>query len=394
MTTDSDSSSKPSSTSDPNLETENSHAQQPLADVKKSFFRSQRLRFVEFNVENLFLYLDFVAPVVDGKPVAQSSAEFQHEGLSEKEWQMLTSSTVGNKPLAHVKAIARAVRAMDPDIMMLCEVGGIESLANFSKYFLNDEYEAHLIEGNSDRGIDLGYLTRRTLPFRYELESHKNRTLDFLYPHERESQEKGYKHLRSAKLSSHKFSRDVLELRVFENDEKQPCVVILLVHLKSQLDRTRIDPGGRDRRRAELEKLIQIADEIDQTYKRKVPLILTGDFNGSAALPKPDAEFAALYERTQLRDVLEVAGLPEDERFTYMQLSASRNRVGRNKQLDYIFVSPQLFPRVSKTETWSFRFQDETGRTMLLPRNLNEKKTLPSDHYPVICTLDPESEVP
>lgn len=357
-------------------------------NLKSTFFRSQKLRFVEFNVENLFLYLDFVNLSVDGKPA------FSHEGLTEKEWQMLTSSTVGNKPLAHVRAIAKAIRDMNPDIMMLCEVGGIESLANFSKYFLNDEYEAHLLEGNSDRGIDLGYLTRRSLPFRYELESHKHRTLDFLYPHERESQEKGFKHLRSAKLSSHKFSRDVLELRVFEGEEKSPCVVFLLVHLKSQLDRTRIDPGGRDRRKAELEKLIQIYDEIDQTYQRQVPIILTGDFNGSAALPKPDIEFAALYERTQLKDVLEVAGLPEDERFTYMQLSASKNRVGRNKQLDYIFVSPQLFSRVSKTETWSFRFQDETGRTRLLPRNLNEKKTLPSDHYPVICTLEPESEVP
>jgi Endonuclease/Exonuclease/phosphatase family len=353
-----------------------------------SFFRSQKLRLVEFNVENLFLYLDFVNTKGPG------GSNFSHEGLTEKEWQMLTTSTVGNKPLAHVRAIAKAVRDMNPDIMMLCEVGGIESLANFSKYFLNDEYEAHLLEGNSDRGIDLGYLTRRSLPFRYELESHKHRAIDFLYPHEKLSRETGYKHLGSARLSSHKFSRDVLEFRVFEGDSKSPCLIMLLVHLKSQLDRTRIDPGGRDRRRAELEKLIQIYDEIDQTHKRQVPILLTGDFNGCAALPKTDQEFKAIYEKTQLKDVLEVAGVPNDERFTYMQLSASRNRPGSNKQLDYIFLSPLLFPRVSKTESWVFRYQDAAGRTMLLPRNLNEKKTLPSDHYPVICTLEPETEAP
>lgn len=352
------------------------------------FFRSQTLRLVEFNVENLFLYLDFVNLTEGGKP------NFDFESLNEKQWQLLTTSTVGNKPLVHVRAVAKAIRDMNPDIMMLCEVGGIESLANFSKYFLNDEYEAHLIEGNSDRGIDLGYLTRRSLPFRYELESHKHRVIDFLYPHERLSQETGYKNLGSARHSSHKFSRDVLELRVFEGEAKTPCLIMLLVHLKSQLDRTRIDPGGRDRRRAELEKLVQIYDELNQRYKGLVPILLTGDFNGSAALPNPDTEFKALYARTELKDVLEVAGVPNDERFTYMQLSASRNRVGRNKQLDYIFVHPTLFPRVSKEDSWTFRFKDHMGRTMLLPRNLNEKKTLPSDHYPVICTLLPEPEAP
>jgi hypothetical protein len=34
------------------------------------------------------------------------------------------------------------------------------------------------------------------------------------------------------------------------------------------------------------------------------------------------------------------------------------------------------------------------GMTMLIPRNLNEKKLLPSDHYPVVLTLDAVSETP
>jgi endonuclease/exonuclease/phosphatase family metal-dependent hydrolase len=266
----------------------------------------------------------------------------------------------------------------------------VESLANFSRLFLNNAYAVHLVEGNSDRGIDLGYLVRKTLPFKCDLFSHKHRAIDFLYPHEILSKETGYDHLRSARVSSHKFSRDVLELRVHEDGLDDPVLIILLVHLKSQLDRTRIDPGGRDRRRAELEKLVTIYNELDQEFGGRVPILLTGDFNGMAARqPKTDVEFEGLYARSPLEDVLEVAGIAPDERFTHMQLSANRNRVGMNKQLDYIFIPPALFGRVNHTETWVYRYKDHLGLTMLMPRNLNEKKLLASDHYPVIVTFDP-----
>lgn len=339
-----------------------------------TYFDSHRLRLVEFNVENLFLYLDHFR----GQDLSS---------LTEKDWQKLSTSIVGNKPLEHVRAIARTILDLDPDILMFCEVGGVESLANFSRLFLHDSYAVHLIEGNSDRGIDLGYLVKKSLPFKYDLNSHKHRAIDFLYPHEVLSKETGYGEL--ARRSSHKFSRDVLELRVHEEGRDLPVLVVLLVHLKSQLDRSRIDPGGRDRRRAELEKLVSIYLELDTEFGGAVPIILTGDFNGSASQPKPDQEFEGLYARSALRDVLEVAGVGADERFTHMQLSASRNRVGHNKQLDYIFIPPSLFGRVDPQETWVYRFKDHLGTTMLMPRNLNEKKLLASDHYPVVVTLNP-----
>lgn len=341
-----------------------------------SFFSESRLRLVEFNVENLFVFLD------------------HHHGqdlssVTEKEWQSFSASTIPNKPLKQVRELARAIADLDPDIVMLCEVGGVESLANLSKHFLSDRYAAYLLEGNSDRGIDIGYLVRRSLPFTYDLISHKHRAIDFLYPHEQLTQETGFDHLRSARIVSHKFSRDVLELRVFDESPTEPVLIILLVHLKSQLDRNRIDPGGRDRRKAELVKLVKIQKEIEDEFEGRVPVVLTGDFNGSAARPNPDVEFEAIYRESKLEDALEWAEQPHDERFTYMQLSNSRNRPGINKQLDYIFLPPLLGSRVNKKETWVYRFKDEVGMTMLVPRNFNEKKLLPSDHYPVVVTLDP-----
>jgi endonuclease/exonuclease/phosphatase family metal-dependent hydrolase len=339
-----------------------------------SYFQTHRLRFVEFNVENLFVFLD----------------HYQGQNLStvtEKEWQRFSASTTPNKPLDQVRRIAKAVRELDPDVLMLCEVGGRESLSNFSQHFLGGAYEPHLIEGNSDRGIDIGYLVRRGLPFTYDLLSHRHRSIDFLYPHEQMSKETGYDHLRSARKTSHKFSRDVLELRAFESPDESPAFILLLVHLKSQLDRTRIDPGGRDRRRAELVKLVGIYNEIHQELKGQTPIFLGGDFNGIAGKQNMDEEFEAVYRTTGLHDCLELAGVAHDDRFTHQQIY--NNRVRSDKQLDYLFVPPEVAARVSKTETWVYRYRDEHGMTIMIPRNLNEKRLLPSDHFPVVLTLEP-----
>lgn len=337
-------------------------------------FRNRRLRIVEFNVENLFIRLDHYL----GQDLAF---------VTEKEWQKFSASIYRNKPLNSVRKIASAVRDMDPDILMLCEVGGRESLENFNRYFLDDVYIAHLIEGNSDRGIDLGYLVKRDLPFTYELISHRNRPIDFLYPHEKLSQETGYDHLRSARITSHRFSRDVLELRIYEDPNDVPALVLMLVHLKSQLDRDRIDPGGRDRRQAELEKLVEIYQEIRERFEYRTPVMIGGDFNGVAARTNTDPEFEAIYQKTDLLDCLEIAGVPVEDRFTFQQLH--RTRTGINRQLDYIFVPSELARRVNREETWAYRFKDESGRTHAIPRTLNEKFLLPSDHYPIILTLDP-----
>jgi endonuclease/exonuclease/phosphatase family metal-dependent hydrolase len=338
------------------------------------YFATHRLRIVEFNVENLFLLLDHYS----GQDLST---------VTEREWQSFSSSTTPNKPLNQVRELARAIRTMNPDILMLCEVGGSESLVNFSRHFLDNAYATHLIEGNSDRGIDIGYLVKRSLPFTYDLQSHKHRSIDFLYPHERLSKETGYDHLRSARVKSHRFSRDVLELRVYEDPDEHPVLILMLVHLKSQLDRSRIDPGGRDRRKAELEKLVDIHNEISKEFSGKTPLVLGGDFNGKASLPDPDQEFEAVYKETNLKDCLEAAQVAKDDRFTHQQIY--NNRVGSNKQLDYLFIPPELALRVNRDETWVYRYQDQTGMTLLIPRTFNEKRMLPSDHFPVVLTLDP-----
>ena len=333
--------------------------------LAKSGFRT-----VAFNVENLFVYLDESAPL-------------QIDSLSEGKWQSLSRSTVPNKPIADLRALAKSIHEMQPDILMLSEVGGLESLNNFNRHFLQEKFRVFLLEGNSDRGIDIGYLVRADLPYKYDLISHKNRALDFLYPHERQSKATGYDEL--VKRSTHKFSRDVLELRIFQPENSRPSLILLLVHLKSPLDKERIDPQGRDRRKAELEKLIGIYEEIDRENHSQVPILIGGDFNGIAALPSPEAEFSAIYQRTKLQDVLQLVEAPLEQRYTYLQIHGGNVRP---RQIDYIFVSPHLQGQLIRKECLIYRFQDEYGMPMLVPRTMDEKHLLCSDHYPVVATFN------
>lgn len=334
------------------------------------------MRLAVFNVENLFV-------LADEPGEAKVRAIIDHD--SEQEWQSISVSTIPNKPLRQLKGVARAIRKMNPDILMLCEVGGAESLRNFSKYFLNGEYVPYLIEGNSDRGIDLGYLVRASLPFKYDLISHKHRSIDFLYPHERQTVLSGYDDRVKTK-ESHKFSRDVLEFRIFAEGSLKPSLICLLVHLKSQLDRDRIDPLGRDRRKAELEKLVKIYLEIENENGNAVPIALGGDFNGAPSGKTADPEFVALRSQTSLKEVLEVAGVPEDDRFTHMQIQPWGTK-SLNRQFDCLFVNAVLQPGVVSDQTQVFRFTDEFGMKVDVPRSLAEKRLLPSDHYPVVTEI-------
>ncbi len=335
-----------------------------------------QLRLCVFNVENLFV-------LADEPSEARIQQIIDHD--SEQEWQAVSVSIIPNKPLRQLKGVARAIREMNADILMLCEVGGLESLRNFSKYFLNGEFTPHLIEGNSDRGIDLGYLVRSSLPLKYDLISHKHRSIDFLYPHERQSIKTGYANDKLKAQPTHKFSRDVLELRVFDASGKLN-LICMLVHLKSQLDRDRIDPFGRDRRQAELEKLVKIYLELEEEHDGKIPIAIGGDFNGAASGPVLDPEFEELRKQTKLKDVLEVAAVPVEERFTHMQIQAWGNK-SVNRQFDCLFVNPPLQAAVIAGESKVFHYTDEFKMKIEVPRTLSEKRLLPSDHYPVITEV-------
>lgn len=318
---------------------------------------------MQFNVENLFLYTDAELPS-------------DWSSLNETEWKKLSISTQSNKPLLKLQGIANSILRENPDIIMLNEVGGDESLRNFVRYFLNDRYQPWLKEGNSERGIDVGYLIKNDLPFRPLLISHKDRSINFNYLHETRNDIK----------KTHYFSRDVAELRLFSPEQTTPTMVILLTHLKSKLDKDGIDPYGRSRREAELRTLIEIFDDIVKELGSHVPVMIAGDFNGFANGPRFEPEFTILQQHDNLIDVFDIAQKPLKERVTQVQFLGSGFR--DDLQLDYIFVTKNIVSGVVCEQTYVHRFIDHLGGMRELPLSMAERMLLPSDHYPVIVTLN------
>lgn len=324
------------------------------------------ITMMQLNAENLFIYLDHLP---------KDKKNFDVRLLSEQAWQELSSASVSNKPLSKTVGLAEAILDIQPDILALNEVGGKESLKNFNELFLGDRYIVHLQEGNSSRGIDVGYLIRKDWPYRFELITHKDRPLNFLYPHEQRMKRRPKSHL---------FSRDCAELRVFDKDSSTPDLICFLVHLKSKLDPEGIDPFGTQRREAELKSLVEIYKESKEQFPNAERVVF-GDFNGIARKDKTDSEFLKLYEETDLLNSLEEVGLEGEWSTTQVQFDRSGRRY--LLQFDYIFVSPGLVPRIDKDHTYVYRYKSDLGVHSALPTNFDEKMLCPSDHYPVVMTL-------
>jgi exonuclease III len=324
-----------------------------------------KLKFLLLNAENLFLLSD-----------QKLSAE--HLNLDETSWSRLSTSVYNNKPLNKAKALAEIILTQDPDIIMLCEVGGLESLQNFNQLFLGDKYSSVLQEGNSKRNIDVGFLIRRGVPYYFDLISNKNRAINYLYPHERQSLDNAYPAPSLKGQQSHKFSRDVAELHLFQKDREKPFLICLLTHLKSRLDPENIDPGGSERRHAELKTMMEIYRELEVKYEGKVPIAVAGDFNGNASSTNTDAEFAELYQ-TELKDVCHLANLDAPSSATYYQIS--KNTKADAKQLDYCFLSPKLAQYLEAESVKVLRYPGHP------PTTLDAKMALPSDHYPLVFDI-------
>ncbi len=329
------------------------------------------LKVLLLNAENLFLLSD--------QPLTPD-----HLKLDQIRWNKLSTSVYENKPLEKAKSLAHLILEQDPDIVLFCEVGGFESLQNFNHLFLKDKYSPALIEGNSNRNIDVGYLIRKDIGFYFDIISNKNRLINYLYPHERQSLDNGYP-AKKVPEGSHKFSRDVAELHLFQRDREKPFFIFLLTHLKSRLDPEGIDPNGFERRQAELQTLVSIYKELDTKFQSQVPIAVGGDFNGNASSTNTDIEFQELYKTTQLRDVCDLAKIAAEHSATYYQVGRSSKAEG--KQLDYCFLSPSAQALLDTTSVQVYRYKDHLGQPFDPPTNLEAKLNLPSDHYPVIFTL-------
>lgn len=270
------------------------------------------------------------------------------------------------------RSLAKAILEIDADIMALSEVGGEESLASFCELYLDDKYHHSLIKGNSDRGIELGYLVKKGLPYTFEHLTHRNSEIPLDYKTD------------DPMLQAPWFmSRDIAELRILK--EGAPKLIVLNVHLKSRLDVEGLDNESTMRRRAEVELLVDSYNAIDKKFNSEVPIIITGDFNGYAR-PKGHPEFERIHSETELVDVLEVMKLPQDQRASHVYFDRLKTPI--QDQLDYLFLPPVLQSKVITKSSGLYFYKDEAGIPYRRPQFPHEGYALPSDHLPIVAHLD------
>jgi exonuclease III len=286
------------------------------------------------------------------------------------------------KPHDKIEWIAKTIKEINADVTMLCEVGGLESLDLFNTKYLNSEYKSALLKGNSNRGIEMGYLIKKDFPYAYEHISHAQSSIEFNYAFEIEDNKKLL--LGELKVPPHKFSRDISELRILKDNKV--AMILLLVHLKSKWDRDGVDWLGKERRKAELKALVKTYNRLRAEYDFKVPVIVAGDMNGIAQKGLQEPEFDDLYAETDLQDVLEVIQEPHEQRLTYFYFGRENNREAY--QLDYIFLPQELHGLVKKEESGIYLFKDERGIPLAYPQESYQRYALPSDHYPIVASLN------
>lgn len=312
----------------------------------------QQLTLCVLNTENLFISLEH-----------HDGSDFSD--YSESEWRKLALPQLRHKqkPLNKLWGLTNAINDIQPDILMLIEVGGQESLEHFNRYFLKENYLVHFIETNSNRCIDLAFLVKKNIPLSAKTVSNRNTRL---------------------RISTHgdhhspkRFSRDAAELHLFKDSQLK--LILLLTHLKSKIS-TEKDFQGRDLRRAEAEALISVYHRISQQHPN-VPVVVGGDFN--ADLESPELEIIRTSNLTDFHEILESS---LEDRISFVHF----DHLGQPKPqiLDYLLVSPQIKNKIVKNKSFTYRYKSFYNAQHPLPTTIHQRYHMPSDHFPLVLTLD------
>ena len=256
----------------------------------------------------------------------------------------------------------------DLDIVTLEEVENIAALRDFNERFLGGRYDVHLIEGNDERGIDVAFLVKKDLPFSVEQRSHKDETwIDPVLGG-------GPRTL---------FSRDLTSLVVRAPGKAQPLFVLFGTHYKSKRDRDGGDPGSNILRGAQVRRTAEIISRYRAEFGADVPVMLAGDFNGEVS---KDAEFRPLFEAAGLVDSFDASPNPPSEKDRITHTFHPKGGPTHYGQMDAVLVSKALRGAVKKAE--AYRYKNDDGSARAVPATYEERSRNPSDHFPVIVTLD------
>jgi endonuclease/exonuclease/phosphatase family metal-dependent hydrolase len=202
---------------------------------------------------------------------------------------------------------ARVIREVNADILGVIEAEDRPSLVRLNEELLDGQYRhAMLVDGNDDRGIDVGIMTRENFKI-LSICSNVDAFDD----------------------DGQVFSRDCPQYEV--KTPNGTVVHVLVNHFKSQ------SGGGGSKRQRQANKVREIADNLIQQDKH---VIVMGDLNeGPTAGTTQAPNLAGLYNSDSL--LIDCYSLAE---FDIGNRPGSYDSCGLSNRLDYIFISQSLQP--------------------------------------------------
>jgi endonuclease/exonuclease/phosphatase family metal-dependent hydrolase len=225
-------------------------------------------------------------------------------------WVELTTEPVNQLATRHT---ARVIKDVGADIQAVVEADNRIALRDFSAIMLRvvgeDPFEhVMLIDGNDDRGIDVGVLTREG----YDITRIRS-------------------HVDDTDAKGVIFSRDCPEYAITTPSGTE--IVLLVNHLKSKGYGNQAQNNAKRRRQA---------SRVAQIYRRlrsegRANVVVLGDFNDT---PGSDP-LKPLLKSTDLRDITDHPKFTSDGRPGTYQNGTASNKI------DYILLSPPLYAKVT-----------------------------------------------
>jgi predicted extracellular nuclease len=225
-------------------------------------------------------------------------------------WIELKTEAVNDKA---IQMTGKVIKEVDADILAIIEAEDRIALLRFNDQLLKPIQATYkgvmLIDGNDERGIDVGLFTKRDSVV-----------------------ESIVSHVDDLKGNNRIFSRDCPEYTVRVGANKR--LLILVNHLKSKGFGNQADNDKRRKAQAQ-----RVRDIYDQRRSEGVDLIaVVGDFNDT---PDSDPLKPLLKNGSDLKDIFEHPNFHGDSRPGTFGNGAASSKI------DYILLSPALFAKVT-----------------------------------------------
>ena len=266
-------------------------------------------------------------------------------------WVELTREQVNEEATRNT---ARVMKAIGADVLGVVEAESRPALVRFSNDVMPavkaDPYDhIMLIDGNDDRGIDVGLMTKK----KFEIVSIAS-------------------HVDDADDDGLIFSRDCAQFEIKTANDN--TLVVLANHFKSKGFGSQATSNEKRKRQA-----ARTAAIYRQLRQKHEFIAVIGDFNDT-----PDSDpISPLFNQTGLKDISEFAGFDNGGR-----PGTFKNGTASNK-IDYILLSPELFAKATAGAIFRMGVWGGTNGTLFphFPEITREVEAA-SDHAAIWAELD------